>query len=252
MAEIDAERAALQVRFSDAQSHSKGAGTETEFSDLMKTLEQSQAVINLDLGMLDMLLNSSNTLYATYQQQVEAGTRNPAAYEHDANRLAVETRLYGSFAKRIIYAALSPDGKGLWSYGEVSITLKTASIGHRASLIEENSFDFMRRHRIAVIDPAFPLGYRSNWSDRQLLGSAKLAAKLHQGMAPADLNRLIINSSGDKSLDNFLEIHIFDSFDNRAISGIMHQDVSVLAKDRKKSLLWRGITEKAKKLNIAV
>lgn len=250
MAEIAEERNALQARFSEAQAHSQRTGTEPELQALIATLERAQAVINLDLGTLEKLLGSSNVLYTSYQQQVEAGIRNPASFEDDATRLAVETRLFGSFGRRIIYAALSPDCKGLWSYGEASITLKSASIGHRASLLAENSYDFMRRHRIPTIDPDIPLGYRSNWKDRHLLGSAKLAKELQPGMTSNELNALILSSSGDRSLDNFIEIHIFDSFDNRAINRIVRQDAAPLPKNTRAGLLWRGILEKAKQLNI--
>ncbi len=250
MAEHPDEKSALQLRFSNAQTHSQRNGTKHEWQQLLTCLQQTQAVINLDISTLDKLLSSSNVLYASYQQQVQAGTRTPAAFEHDANRIAVESRLYGSFSNRIIYAALSPDGNGLWSYGEITITLKTASIAHRASILEENSYDFMRKHRIPVIDPDFPLGYRSNWADRHLLGSAKLAKELQPGMTSHELNALVIHSSGDRSLDKFLEIHIFSTFDHRAIARINRHGAAALPKNKRAELLWRGIFEKAKKLNI--
>jgi hypothetical protein len=252
MAEHPEEKAALQLRFSNAQAHSQHTGTEHEWLQLLTCLQQTQAVINLDIDTLEKLLSSSSVLYASYQQQVQAGTRTPAAFEHDANRLAVESRLYGSFGKRIIYAALSPDENGLWSYGEVTIILKPASIAHRASILEENSYDFMRRHRIPVIDPVFPLGYRSNWGDRHLLGSAKLAKDLKPGMTSSQLKALVIHSSGDRSLDNFLEIHIFDTFDHRAIARIARQGTAPSPKTKRAGLLWRGVLEKAKKLNIPI
>jgi hypothetical protein len=249
MAEIPEERSELEARYNRAVSEALSKGNEPERKALEQKLEHSVAVINMSTDFVKQMLISSASLYSTYQAQVGAGTRKPAALENDQKRLGVEGFLFGSFGKDIVYAALSADGYGLESYGEMHVTLSEATIEQRSSLMEVNSFFFFQEHALAIAQGNPPLGYRSNWGDRAKLGVAKLAGKLESSMDDAKLNALILSSDGDRSHDNFIEIHIFESFDNGAIAKISCRPAPPKQK-REANLVRRKIEELAKSLGI--
>ncbi len=247
MADIPEECAALQERYQAALLLAEGNGASATFQELERKLNRSQAVINMSPSFVEQMLTYSNTLYSSYQAQVGAGTRKPAELVNDRKRLAVEDMLFGSIGKEIAYSALSPDGTGLWSYGDLAVTLRDVSVANRSSLLEENSFDFMKTHKIELMAESLPLGYRSTWKGRSHLGAAKLAAELHETMSDSEINALILTSDGDRGVDKFIEIHIFGTFDNNAIAKVVSR---VTRKSGKVNVVLSGIKDKAKKLGI--
>lgn len=247
MANIPEERGALEARYQAATLLSESNGTLDEMGRLEGKISQSQAVVNVSPEFLKQMLTSTATLYASYQSQVGAGTRKPAAVQLDQKRLGVEGFLFGEVGKHITYAALSSNGLGLSSYGSMSVTLVEAAISHRASLMETNSYLFFEANSSAILASTPPLGYRATWLDRIKLGVSKLAGQLRKGMSDLDLDELILSSDGDRSLDNFIEIHIFGTFDNKAIAKVAS---GATRKSREERLILAGIEEKARNLGI--
>jgi hypothetical protein len=131
----------------------------------------------------------------------------------------VESILFGSWAEKLVYAALSLDGMGLSSYGLVSMTLKEVCIRNRTSLLSENSFTFVSRHNVSKSSPA-PLGHRATWDERKELAVAKLAGRLTPAVGRRDYAGLVLFSEGDRSTDDFIEIHIYGGFNKYAISAL--------------------------------
>jgi hypothetical protein len=136
------------------------------------------------------------------------------------NRTAVEGILFGSWGGSISYAALSLDGRGLPSYGPVSIQLKEAAIEHRASVLQGNSYHFVQKHRLVQGDP-LPRGYRAPWRTRGDVASAKLGDTVKkQSMKDKDRARLLLSPGKSRSDDDFVEVHVFGPFNREAIACI--------------------------------
>jgi hypothetical protein len=245
MAKAPQERDALEARYKEAVETAKSKGASLQLGEMEELLAGAHVVVNMDASLLKKLLTGSKELYNSYQMQVAAGTLKISNHQDDHIRLAVEAKLYGSNGDKIIYAALSPDGTGLKSYGDCVVTLREVAIAHRASLLEENSYHFMENHDVGVMKKSLPLGYRSVWEERIKLGVAKLASGLHPGISNQEVNKLILKSEGDRATEEFIEVHIWERFDNRAISKIVGPNPSKAKKSKGLLSAYRGRGEKA-------
>ena len=125
--------------------------------------------------------------------------------------------LFGSWGKEILYAALAVDGRGLGSYGPVSVELEEKMIALRASVLEDNRYVFVTRQKI-LAGGAIPPGFRSPWATRSEVGVAKLVTPTTNSN---DHAKLVLSSDGvDRSKDEFMEVHIYGTFNRRAIKRI--------------------------------
>ena len=213
------EAAELQGRWEAARLDARGRGCDAQVQALEDALSAVHAVVNVDVGFLHRLLTNEHTLYSAYGKQVAAGVRAAASSEHDRQRTSVEGLLFGSWGNELCYAALSLDGRGLTSYGEISLELRDAAIDDRASLLEENSFDFVRRHRLVPGDP-LPRGYRAPWADRARLAVSKLASSVHEATTANDHARLLLAANATRTTDDFVEVHVFGTFNQGAVAGV--------------------------------
>lgn len=243
------ERAALDSRYVLATKEAHSKGLDAELAALEQALEASHATVSIDHAYLNTMVNNQSTLYAPYQAQVRAGTRKPAIFENDSKRTGVEGFIFGTFGSEITYAALSADGIGLQSYGPVCLILRLPSFIHRCSLMEVNSYDFFFNYTLEITRGKTPLGYNAIWEDRVKLGVAKLAVDLRPSMTVEEFNALILSSNGDRALDRFIEIHIFGSFDHRAIAEVVQMQPP---RERRDKALHNDTKDKAKKLGISI
>jgi hypothetical protein len=214
-----AEAPALAQRLKAVQQRAQKRGVARQLEAFENAVAGAQSVISVDVGFLGTLLQSPKALYAAYQDQVDAGTRLRATPADDRNRTAVEGTLFGSWGRSISYAALSLDGRGLLSYGPLSIQLKEAAVEDRASVLEENSYHFVQRHRLVAGDP-LPLGFRAPWRTRGHVASAKLGDKVKQSTQAKEYARLLLSSGTSRSDDDFVEVHLFGPFNRDAIAHI--------------------------------
>ncbi|HER26149.1 MAG TPA: hypothetical protein ENI69_03475 [Rhodospirillales bacterium] len=180
---------------------------------------QSSAVINCSPSFLAGFLEDNRILYSTYKLQVDAETRKAASMNDDRQRHGTEGTLFGSYAGDICYAALSLDGAGLVSNGPCSVTISETTCEASATLLEENSYTFVRNRNILPGDD-IPLGYRALWRDRHKLAVAKLAHKVTPGTQDHTFKHLLLESDGNKENDEFLEIHLYGPFDNQSIDAV--------------------------------
>jgi hypothetical protein len=120
--------------------------------------KRSQPVINMDFAACDDILRSGK--YRNYHQRIDSGERAPAKAQDHADRVKVGESLFPVHEKHIQYAALSPDGRGLLSYGPVAMRWEVTSVylDRRVSLLEENSFTFYDHHKLGDRGATIPLG----------------------------------------------------------------------------------------------
>jgi hypothetical protein len=165
-----------------------------------------------------MLLNDS-TLYSGYSRLVASEVRSPAMRSDDRARTAVEGIIFGSLASDIRYAALSIGGLGLASYGNCTIVLRELAVQASATLLENNSYKFVRDHQL-TFESEIPAGYRAVWEDRHILAVSKLAKKVARAQTPTSAAEILLFSEGDRQTDDFIEVHIWGAFDHQSIEGV--------------------------------
>lgn len=211
------EREALEARYSTALASAipRGAGVAIEQFD--EAVRKSCAVLTVSVDVLKKLATDDSALFTTYHQAVRAQVRRSAKLPFDQHRSAVDGKMWGSAGDSIRYAALSLNGAGLASYGTCFLTLRESHIAHRASTLERNTFDFLE-----TIAPGqeLPLGYRSNWAERHKVAVAKCAGELGPSSLNKDFPNILLKSTGNRAEDEFVEVHIFGTFDMGAVESI--------------------------------
>jgi hypothetical protein len=214
----EGERSELIARYDQAYARAAARGASAQVTALETALAGSWPVVNMDLeALLAMMLD--NEPYSTYRMQVEAGVRGPASGDRDMRRASVDAILFGTNDRHIRYAALALGVGGLTSYGAFGVVLRESAVADRASLLDENAFDFVRRHEVGPFKDA-PEGYVSTWSDRSLLAVAKLADAVDGTTVEAAFPDLLLWTEGDRETDRFVEVHIFGSFGRYAVSTV--------------------------------
>ena len=239
-----AEISALENRFEDALARADAHGARQETDHFRRALERSSAVVNCELPFLRDFVTRSTPLYANYHRGVQAGVRKAAEGERDRDRAIVDAIMFASYADEIRMAALSITDTGLASYGPYSMKLRDVAVAKRSSLLEENSFSFIRHHNLGFEVP-IPLGYRSTWGGRAKLALAKLADFIAVGMNEADFQSLLLLDTGNRATDNFIEVHIFGTFDREAIDTVSGPKLKKRSRD---IAIWEVVKENLKAL----
>jgi hypothetical protein len=212
----------LQKRFDIEQSLADNSGVNNVFAEFEKEVaEKSHAVITVTFDYLYNLITDENSLYAAYAPMVTTELRLPAKPDDSAKRKNVESWLFCDYEAKIRYAALSLDGKGPTSYGKngeplCAMKLANFAIRNRATVLEENSYHFVDKHKIGKPSDV-PPGHMALWEDRGKLAATKLSGKLSPNMTTKDFPDLLLFSQEDRTTDDFLEVIIYDGFDNKAI-----------------------------------
>jgi hypothetical protein len=217
IAETPEEKEALEARYSTALASAvlRGASDSVEKFDV--AVGVSSAVVTMNLDTLRVLATDDKALFTSYHLAVRAQVRRTAKMPFDQHRCAVDGKMWGSAGAHIRYAALSLDGRGLSSYGTCFVKLRESHIAHRASVLESNTFDFLE-----TIAPGqeLPLGYRSNWTDRHKVAVAKCVDEIKPASTAADFGEIILKSNGNRAEDEFIEVHIFGTFDMGAVESV--------------------------------
>jgi hypothetical protein len=213
------EQAALFQRYDSAAQRAIARGAGAPLKLLEQEASRSFAVVNLKLAFLREVVTERKTLFANYHAGVTSGVRRAAADAEDQARRGVDAILFRSYADKIRFAALTSDGPGLISYGPYTLRLREVAVAERSSVLEQNSFDFIRSHRLGPFDRV-PEGFRSSWHQRHLLVVAKLADLLTEATTLKDIHRLILSSDGNRANDQFFEVHIYGPFDVNAVERV--------------------------------
>jgi len=159
--------------------------------------------------------------------------RKPADFDFDRHRSVIGALLFGSYSDSINYGALSLTQEGLPSYGTVSCRLKSIAVERRTSFLESNSFKFVDEHGINP-GKELPDGYTACWENRNLLVLAKLGRHLAAGQGEDEFQKILIHSDAkNRENDEFVEAHIFESFDRNAIESLVQSPNCKLNRDER-------------------
>ncbi len=213
---------ALETRVNASRARANVIGCSNGYGALEAILkEKSGVVVSMPAGIARKLFEDPGSLYANYEQLVGANLRMPADLDNDRRRCAVGALLFGSYAYCIVYGVLSLTENGLPTYGDVYCRLRTVAIAERTSFLETNSYRFVRDHSIVPGD-TWPIGYTADWKHRNSLVLAKLANCLSTGQTESDWQNLLVSSDGqNREDDDFIEAHIYESFDKNAVESMV-------------------------------
>jgi hypothetical protein len=211
-----AERIALEERYKAAMERAESRMAKLAVETFQKAVSRSSAVFNCDIYRLRELVAEGKSLYANYYLAVRAQVRKAADEENDRLRRAVDSLVFGSYADQIIFGALSIDGKGLASYGAYSLVLREIAVAKRASLLEENSYSFIARHKLKPSD-GLPPGHRSVWEKREELAVAKLADAIRPDTPESSYPGILLSNGTSRTEDDFIEVHLYGPFNLQAI-----------------------------------
>jgi len=243
-----AEIAALHDRYVNAIADATSRKVDDKVLAFEAAVSKSGVVIARSEGDLLRLATSTRQLYATYYQQVESGLRLPEGDEWDLVREVTDTMLFPQYKKDIRFGALCIDGIGLSNYGNCSIALKEEMVSHRASVFEENSVLFTKKHGVSTSKPDLPKGFRAIWSDRARLCIAKLAYRVDSTTAANQYSGLLLKQGATTADDDFVEVHIWGP-----ISVLSIKEVRVtVAKKRQRMTIIKAIREKLAKHGVTV
>lgn len=209
------EFVALEQRYQTSLADCQTRHAASVAQDFLQTVAQnSHAVINGSASFFQTLFQDDKNLYGAYVPQARAELRMVADFENDSRRRRNEAAAFGAYGEQIRYAALSLDQRGLHSYGACSLVLNQAICTNKASVLEENSYDFVERQPRGV-----PLaqGFRATWGQRQMLALAKLGKKLNASTSAANYAGLLLHCTGDRASDQFLEVHLYGPFSTQAV-----------------------------------
>jgi hypothetical protein len=203
------EAAELDKRYNDAVISAGARSVAHHVLELEKLAQDAQPVICMSLEIADDLMRSAK--YRNYHHLVDQGVRDPAEKGDDAVRTMVGTRLFPAYFQHIHYAALSPNGRGLTSYGNIALSWKVTEnyLERRISVHEENSYDFFEKHELGKRSATVPVGYAGVWTDRRKVVIAKLAPRLTGATASATLPSMLLRSATSRSGDDFIEIAVY-------------------------------------------
>jgi hypothetical protein len=209
-----AEKTALVTRYEHALTE---AGLKSSTDVLLRfqsALRFSAAVICRSISKTMQLISSDNELYASFYELVGAGARRPEKSVIERERLLADDLLFPHYKDEIRFAALSSDGMGVTEYGSCSLTLKTLAISDRATVFEENSLEFCRTRGLGVGTPV-PPGHRAVWEERELLGCAKLFARMNPSTPDSSFAGIL------KSGKDFIEVHIYGTLHRGSLERIV-------------------------------
>jgi len=213
------EREALEGRYVEARRIAAAKGCLSILENFEQGVTTSVAVVNMDAKDLFSFVTGGRGLYTNYEVGVEAGLRKPAALEHDRQRRGIGGSLFGTYASKIMYAGLSLDGLGSLSYGPYSMRLRDVAVRNRATVLENNSYHFIKKHGLGPGDK-LPAGYTATWENRHKLAVAKVAEYITPSTADRDFPQLLLSSTGDRATDELIEVQIYGTFDINAVESV--------------------------------
>jgi hypothetical protein len=213
------ESDALRIRYEATIERGTARGAQENISRFEDAVRSSYAAIGCNIFRIRELIADPKVLYSNYYLTTSAQVRRLAIDEFDRHRRVIDSAFFGAYADKIVFAALSLDGKGLTSYGAFSIVLRDIAVAKRSSVLETNSYNFLKKHNIQPTEP-IPSGYRSDWAKRALLAVAKLGDLITSATLDVEFPKLLLSQGAAREDDEYMEVHIFGAFGQNAVEAV--------------------------------
>ena len=240
--EAERERGRLLERYECVRTACNRKHLKRLLKRLMRLAKNAAPAIAMPFEVCDAVFRSRK--YLNYYQSIHARQRSPAGPVHHADREKVSAQLFPAYHQHIVYAALSPDDRGLENYGSVMVFWDGNAdyVDRRTSLLEENSYRFYERHDLGRLGAVTPVGYRSVWKDRAKLAAAKLGPRFSPATNLDELASLLLHSEpGDREKDDFIEIAVYadDGLDLLDVDRVVVQVAPTTLEERRRLAVLR-------------
>ena len=210
LVDCEPETQALEQKYLDAKEKAKQAGYLDCFEQVeLQIKDDSHAVTNFDADTLKILLANRDGYITNYYMMVDSEIRPAADFDNGQVRGGVDSVLWADVGKYIKFAALSVNYYGLPSYGRCAVSYADISMENKATVLIENSYTFVERHQLKVRDCDVPKGYRAVWSKRYKVAMIKLVDEIVNLKAQFNTADSLLFSEGNRSTDQFIEVHIY-------------------------------------------
>ena len=247
LANDPSEIAAFNQRVSQAKASIAARKIEPISARFEERLQHSHAIISRPLMDVYNLLNSDQEVYSTFLARVRAQARLPEQNDYDPVRVQFESALFPHFHEEIRFGFLSLELRPLAGYGSCALVLKPNAIDTRASVFEENPFDFFPRHKLGM-GSLVPPGYRADWPRRHLLALCKHHSKLDPSTLETDFQDILVADHGGTGNSDFVEVHIYGPLTRRSVQCVVGP--KNIASDE--AVLWQKIVRIAQSIGIHV
>jgi hypothetical protein len=198
----------LVNRYNQARANAFTSNTNEILDAVEQLANGATAVINVSVRAADNVMRDDK--YRNYYQSLGAGMRLAAERLHHAERTKVDATFFPEYYPHIVSMALSPDERGLISYGEVTMVISdTEYLQLRGSLLERNTYMFYDEHDLGLRKAAVPLGYQSDWNGRAILAATKLQKVINSSSTLNELLKNFMLVTDDRETDEFIEVHVF-------------------------------------------
>ena len=219
------ETRALEDRYQNAKrvAQSRSAESLRAVESFEAEMLNTRAVIARSPEELQRLITSDREGYASYYELIAAGVRFPSGNMWDALRPLADDALFPYYKEKIRFAALTLDGRGLPSFGDYFLVLRTDMIAHRTSVYEENSILFFSKHFRRDLDdePRLPRGYRATWDERSKLCVAKLTERIDASTPPGAYSGILLRPGSTSEDDDFVEVHVWGTMTIRTVEHVI-------------------------------
>jgi hypothetical protein len=134
-------------------------------------------------------------------------------------RAIVDEVLFPGYGYKIVYAALSPTGAGLWRYGPVALHLNENFIARRSSILDGTAAHLVNKMALSDIRPALAL-FTSTFADRDKLAVVKVADRIGSATTTDELGLLLQRQGSHPGGDDFMEVAIYGPVTRECIRAI--------------------------------
>lgn len=173
--------------------------------------EHLSVSINLRASSLINFLSDERIRFVNLHDNLRADAIPDYDKELANKRMVIDGMAFKSDGPKLNLGAVNlGSNTGLISYGEVCIILKSAQIKDRASFLENNSFSYYHESG-AEISFHIPAGSRALWHSMFELAIVKHKNDLFGSdeLTLEQISNLLLESTGDKNTDRFIEVQIF-------------------------------------------
>jgi hypothetical protein len=240
----------LVSRYNQARARAFTNDTSGMLDVAERLAEGATAVVNMSVRAADNIMRDDK--YRNYYQSLNAGMRLAAEMIHHAERNRVDATLFPEYYPHIVSMALSPDERGLSSYGEVTMVVDDIEyLQLRGSLLESNAYIFYDEYNLGERKAKAPLGFRSDWSARGILAATKLQKGIDRSTTTEGVLEAFLLDTGDREKDEFIEVHIFSprGISRKYFARVRLQTILTDEDDQDR---WRLVQRSGNKIGIPV
>ncbi len=246
------ERDELVRRYEAARDDCERRGLAPVLAKFDALVERSRPVIVMSFLACDDILRAGK--YRNYDFRVVTRERDPASEENHTERAMVGEKLFPTCHQHIHYASLSPDGRGLLTYGDGKVAVcwdvTPDYLERRISLLDENSYFLYDCYALGERGATIPAGHRATWRDRSKLAAAKVSSSLTSAVDEDGLMQLLQKAGATREDDSYMEIAIYaeSGLDTENVTKVTVQTGPITDEEKyrmkllRASCIQRGIT----------